>query len=319
MLTNYIFPKFEYTKKGISCIFLSFDNGDSLEVSSDDILDFSLNVYDRLVRSYNGFNPVVESGCLRFKINYPVFENMHNKEDYVNNKKAYVERFTCNKAVNMLHIYDSSNWRKALHCVATVEQDGESFVLKFLSQPQMGSASSKNHFINAPAFDIENISDITLSFENCESVVVYFSEIEKIDFEFDEKLDCSSGELNRKLIGGYLQIRLEEPNRRGDFLDEPQIITLNRTEKRLCGKKGTAKHDVCDLYIESYTNIDNDTECIKIDELKSDEEVDRLEKMEEDDFIQHYYYEGGCCKKLSNGSIIIAFGKKAKETIAKLC
>ena len=83
-------------------------------------------------------------------------------------------------------------------------------------------------------------------------------------------------------------------------------------------KKGIARHDVCHLELDLLTDIENDSEFIEIGELKSDEEVDRLEKMEEDDFIQHYYYEGGYCKKLSNGSIIITFGKKAKETIDKL-
>lgn len=317
MLTNYIFPKFEYTKKGISSILLSFDNGDCLEVSSGDILEFSINAYDRLIRSCGGFNPVVESGCLRFKINYPEFKKMRNKEDYINAKKAYVESITCNKAVNILHIYDNSDNNYLLHCNANVEQDGETFVLKFFPQPQMGSATGKDFYVIAPEIDIENIDSITLSFENCESAVIYRLEIEEVNFEFGKKLAWYDSELRRELVGGYLKIRLAEPNRRGYFLDEPTIITLKKTERRLCGKKGIARHDVCHLELDLLTDIENDSEFIEIGELKSDEEVDRLEKMEEDDFIQHYYYEGGYCKKLSNGSIIIAFGKKAKETIDK--
>lgn len=52
MSNKYFFPKMEYTKNEVSFMYLFFENGDFLEIKSYEIFNFSIKVYDKLIRSH---------------------------------------------------------------------------------------------------------------------------------------------------------------------------------------------------------------------------------------------------------------------------
>lgn len=58
----------KYIKNGISFAYLFFDNGDYVEVKASEIINLSINTYDRLIKSHRGFNPVIQSGYIKLKI-----------------------------------------------------------------------------------------------------------------------------------------------------------------------------------------------------------------------------------------------------------
>jgi len=138
---------------------------------------------------------------------------------------------------------------------------------------------------------------------------------------FDQQLEWDAGEINRKVIGGYIKVKLEDKKYRCcSFLDEYKNIKLSQLEKRLCGKKGEGVIDICHLYVD-YDHVGYGTrlnECIVINDFKTDKEFDYLEKLEDETGEDCCWFESGYSKKLKDGSIIIAFGIDAKETINKL-
>lgn len=62
MSNYYFYPKMKYTKNEVSFMYIFFENGDFLEIKGSEIVNFSISVYDKLIRSHEGYNPVVESG-----------------------------------------------------------------------------------------------------------------------------------------------------------------------------------------------------------------------------------------------------------------
>ena len=184
----------------------------------------------------------------------------------------------------------------------------------------MGAFNGERHVINLKNVNKKDFRLIHLDFENCESFVVYNDEIEEVNLHFDNQLEWGSGDLNRKVIGGYIKIKLNEdfaPRENNLFNNDKQLKVID-FERRLCGKKGEDIHDICHLYIDyyhaGYGGIQV-TECIEVDDIKSVEELEKLEKEKSDQW--YYCYEGGYSKKFKDGSIIIAFGKNAKDTINK--
>ena len=339
MTQEYIFPKTIYKKNDVSFLYLFFENGDYLQIKNAEIINFSFNVYDKLIKSHKGYNPVVESGFLKLKIcGKQSFTRtahfLYDESEFKKDRKAYIEnRCTNESTVTEIWLFDSNNWHKVLHCDAMAKMDGEFLMFEFLKRPSMGDFSSKNHCINISNLKKEQVHSIDLDFENCESFVVYNSEIEEINLNFEKQLEWGSGDLYRKINSGYIKIRLKTGfySRDFDLFDNkrPSISTL---EKRLCGD-GECTHDICHLYIDfchaGYGGIDF-KECIEIDNIASSDEIEnsnnedyeyREEFMEtfgieweDNDFL---LFEGGYCKKLKDKSIVISFGKNAKETIDK--
>jgi len=327
MLTNYIFPKMKYNKNETKHMYVFFDNGDYLDIKGVEIVDLSVKVYDKLIRRGRGFCPVVESGYFKFKIcNKPAFTNLshllYNEHVFRKNRKEYIEnRFIKEGGISEIWLFDENNWYKELICQAKAKMDGELLVLEFLPQPQLGSYSGDNNIVNIDPLNKKDISSIDLDFENCESFTVYEDEIKEMNLVFDQQLEWDAGEINRKVIGGYIKVKLEDKKYRCcSFLDEYKNIKLSQLEKRLCGKKGEGVIDICHLYVD-YDHVGYGTrlnECIVINDFKTDKEFDYLEKLEDETGEDCCWFESGYSKKLKDGSIIIAFGIDAKETINKL-
>lgn len=329
-MSNYIFPKMKYTKNETSFMYIFFDNGDFLEIKGSEIVNYSIKVYDKLIKSHQGFNPVIESGYLKLKIcNKPQFANsehfLYNESDFKKDRKNYIEDRCINEGrITEIWLFDTNNWHKVLHCEAQAKKEDEFLIINFLQQPQMGECENKNHNVNIGNIKKSDVHNIDLDFENCESFVVYNDEIEDINLFFDNQLEWGAGDLYRKAVGGYIKIKLDKDfsPRKNHLFDNDKKLKITDFEKRLCGKKGEDIHDICHLYIDyyhaGYGGIQM-TECIEIDDVKTEEEIKRLENEEDTTGECCYYYEGGYCKKLSDNSIIIAFGKNAKSTIDKVC
>ena len=88
----------------------------------------------------------------------------------------------------------------------------------------------------------------------------------------------------------------------------------------MCWKGIQSDHDICHLYVtyDYQGYFSRRTECIETRDIRSDEELERIEKMEETGDYLFYEYIGGYCKKQTDGSIIITFGKNAEAQLKKL-
>lgn len=329
MSNIYFYPKMKYTKNEVSFMYIFFENGDFLEIKGSEIFNFSINVYDKLIRSHKGYNPVVESGFFKLKIcNKHAFTQsahfLYNDAEFKKNRKSYIENRCINESrITEIWLFNSNNWHKVLHCELKAKMDGDFLMFDFLSQPQMGSYQNENHYIEIGNVKKEDVHNIDLDFENCESFVVYNNEIEVVNIDFDNQLCWGGGDLYRKAVGGYIKIKLKKDftSRKNSLYDNEKGLKIVDFERRLCGKKGEDVHDICHLYIEyyhaGYGGIQF-SECVEIDDIKTDEEVERLEE-EEEKGESFYYFEGGYCKKSKDGSIIIAFGKNAKNIVNDIC
>ena len=82
----------------------------------------------------------------------------------------------------------------------------------------------------------------------------------------------------------------------------------------MCGKKGFDLHDICHLYIE-YNYVGGGfykKECIEINDIRSDEEFEEIEKWEErEDHEFMPYFIGGYAEKVDKNTLLITFGKSA--------
>ncbi len=329
MFNKYLFPKMKYTKNEVSFMYIFFENGDFLEIKGSEIFNFSINIYDKLIRSRKGYNPVIESGYFKLKIcNKSAFTKsshfLYNEADFRKNRKSYIENRCVNESwITEIWLFNSYSWHKVLHCESKGKMDGDFLLLEFLPQPQMGTFKNENHYVNIKNIEKEDIFKIDLDFENCESFAVYNDEIEDVNIDFEDKLEWGAGDLYRKAIGGYIKIKLNKDFalRENHLFKNKKSLKIVDFERRLCGKKGEDIHDICHLYIDFYHAGYGEVqvECVEVDDIKTDEEIKNIEKKEEQTGQSYYYYEGGYCKKHKDGSIIIAFGKNARNTINKMC
>lgn len=166
------------------------------------------------------------------------------------------------------------------------------------------------------------IRNIKLDFENCETFTVYSDEIREIHLNLKQELSWSSHDYCRVVKDGYMVLKFDDDTgyRQMNFLDDYNgKVSRKELERRLCGKKGSAIHDICHLYVNYlYSGFGTrGCECLEIEDIKSDEELEKLEMLEEKTGIEHYYFEGGKCKRQADGTILITFGKKIKTNQGK--
>ncbi len=218
-------------------------------------------------------------------------------------------------------MFDENNWQDTLFGNIAGEMEGKFLTLKFLSQPNFGSSDSDYNVISLNPIGKSIIKSIKFDFENCEDYSIYKDEIQDIQLEFEKELVWGAGDLFRSIKSGYIKFKFDEKKdyRRVHFLDGGKFM-IKQLEQRLCGKKGQAQHDVCHLYIDyDYAGFGSSrTECIEVEDIRPDEELERLEKLEEEREYVFDDYVGGYCKKQSDGTLIITFGKNAENLLKKL-
>lgn len=324
---EYTIAKNNFNKQDVNFLYLFFENGDYLSIDGSELIDLSFNVYDKLVRHNKGCCAVAESGYLKLKIiNRNKFNNnryfLYNSKEFKKDRRSYIENRCINESIiTKIWLFNENNWHHVLLGNFKTQKDGEFMILKALPQPLMGESSGSTHKINLNNVKKEDVWGIDLDFENCESFLVYNSEIKEINFLFEENLTWGSSEFYRTICGGFIKLKLSKDfTHRENHLFDNEKLNLKDFEQRLCGKKGFDVHDICHLYIKYYHPGYGyiETECVEIHDIKPEDEIDQLIQKEEEDCGYYYYFESGYSKKLKDGTILITFGKNAKQTINKL-
>lgn len=315
---KYIYPKKQIDKNEINHLLLVFDNGDYLEIKGSELINLKINTYDRLVKNNKGFCSVAQSGFLKLNIcNKQSFKNsshsLHNPEMFHKNRKAYIEYRCINEnGIKQIILSDRNNWWSIFNVCINPKLDNGYLILDIIEQPWMGGFESKNYFVNVGEIKKENISKIGLDFENCEHFDIYNSEILDIDLKFNKKLHWNGVDLCRVLDEGILRIKLDKYIQRHSFLsNNAKKLSTKNFEHRLCGTYRN-ECDICNLYIDYY-DYSYSEECVNVDDINDYDE----EKFAEFDYGEYddCRFISGYCKMLKDKSILIAFGKTAKEDI----
>lgn len=332
----YNIDKFSYNKQDIDFMWVFFDNGDYVSLSGKEVVSISITTYDMLVKHHRGVSPVVASGKivlnLQNKITYNYSDScVYNPKELKRARKEYIEnRCLKESKITKIYLFDNNNWHKVLLGNIKVNKVDKHLIFEYVPQEHMGGFDSTEHFVNLGDINPKNIWSIDIDFENCEGFTVYQDEIKEINVEYSPTLQWGSGDIYREIDGGYIRIKLNkdyEPRQHSLFNDDKRV-KFSDFEKRLCGKSGEGVHDICHLYV-TYNSPgfgEHLEECMEIYELVDEEKVcDGVvchyihsncdDKCDCDDW-ELYEYKGGYCKKLKDGSVVIAFGKNA-ETKAK--
>lgn len=323
MNTTFTYPKRKYTKNEISFMYIFFENGDFISIKGIEVINISVNVYDNLVRHSNGVSPVASDGFIKLKIaNKVTFayntNEVYNPDELKKGRKKYIEeRCTKESIIKEVWLFDSHNWHNVLIGNIKAKMEDEFLILEFLPYDTMWAYSSHQHSINLSTINKEKIFSIDLDFENCEGFTVYSTEIEDINLNFKPELEWGSSDLYRVVENGYIKIKLDDyfKSRKHSLFDFKKL-TNKPFELRLCSKKGFDIHDICHLYI-TYHNAgfgECSEECVEINDIRPEEILNNLDEEENDTY---YGYESGYCKKLKDNSILISFGKNAKEICEK--
>lgn len=224
-------------------------------------------------------------------------------DSYRNGRKRYIET-RCKKGIivkTVIHsVYDNSQFTLLGNFRIWNCDDG--FCIGYLTYLDGDMGGCGEHYIDLPEITKSSAGLITLNFENCENVAVYHNEIVDIRLEYSQELYTEGwGGFYRQVTGGYIRVAFSySANRDGALFGEEggnAIDDISAIEKRLCGKSGESIHDICNLYISHGR--------YKEERLV----VDTVE------FIPLELCNCGICKKLNDGSILIAFGKSAGQTV----
>lgn len=326
-MSKYIYPKKKFNKKDIDFMYLFFDNGDYFSLHASEVVDLKLNLYDRLVWGERGVCPVVESGYIKLDVkkrNKAIYDGyfLYNAKRYRGDRKTYIENRLVNEGgISHVRFFNENNWHDTLYGNISAEMEGGLLVLKFLPQDKFGAADGKNHAILLNEIGKTIVESIDLDFENCESFYIYKNEIQDMQLQFEEELVWGGGDLFRNIKCGFIKVKLDKgiDYRQVHFLDDDKV-TIKKLQKRLLWKKTQSDHDICHLYINfGYAGFGSvRTECVEIEDVRSDEELERLGRLEGEEDFGFDDYIGGYCKKQKDGTIVITFGKNAKELLEKV-
>lgn len=304
---RYISKNNTITKDDISEIRLFFDNGNFVTVQDFEIERLDIVFYDRLVWSENEICRVAYNGEIAFNI-----DDSYSAEDfelcvsdldnYRKGRKRYiVDRCKSGIVKTVLTTAYNRSWFTLFGNVKIIDRDG-GFGIRFSPHLDRHGGTGE-HYIDLPDITKSSAGIVALNFENCETVTVYHDEIVDIKLEYSKELYMGClGEFYRLVTGGYIRVALYDRGDRDGVLWSDKssknfIDDLPAIEKRLCGKSGENIHDICNLYI---SHGGYKEEHLIVDDVE---------------FVPLELCNCGICKKLTDGSILIAFGKNAEETV----
>lgn len=311
MQYQYTSKKQKFDKTEVAMFYLRFNNGDSIPLCKRELVDLSINLYDALIADGDGFSPVAESGRVVIDVapKPPKFSFAHvyNESAFKKDRKAYIEKRCVQEGgLCAVEFCNDLNWGRTLFGDLSAETQNGKLVLTYLPKRSGGASDGAAHTISLWGVAEKNVLSVLLDFENCESFRVYNDEIVDLRLRLNPELSEGSGALYRCVESGYLTVKLDRSNafRETDFLSLPHP-TFKQLEQRLVGSADKcAEHDICHLYIR-YRG--GGVECLEIDDIRPDEELERLEKAEEEggDYLD---FVGGYCQRQDDGSIKIMFG-----------
>ena len=327
---EYKIKKEDFKKKDIEFAYILFNNGDYLPISKIEIVDISVNLYDTLTLGdeyYKSFCPVVESGFIKLKLiekckGFYRDAFLYNLKEYNNDRVNYIKNRLCNEGdLKCISLFNDYNWNHTLYGNMKAVIDKDFLIIKFEPKNTKQSSDNENNIISLPEVNKSIIQSIDLDFENCEGVHIYKEEIVEMQLRFSEELCWGSENYIRQIESGYIKLKLDDEinsYRENTLFDE--LVKGKKgnkqIEKRLCGNKGFDLHDICHLYIEyecSGFGL-NKTECIEVNDIRSNEELNEMERLEEKTGHEYApYFLGGYCEKQDDSTILITFGKTAQK------
>lgn len=324
---EYIVKKREFKKEDIEFIEMFFENGDCIPFSKAEIVDISVRLYDNLIVGndyWNSLCAVVESGFVKLKLlkkpkrlyaSAFVFDQREFNKDRI----GFIEKRLLNDGgVNCIKLFNDKNWYFSLYCAVETSSEDDCLILKFIARNKNAEYMSDTHHVLLPEINKSIIRRLTLDFENCEGVYIDSKEIVEMKLNLSKQLRWCAGDYVRQIESGYIKIKLD-PNA-NEWRENALFDNLakgkkgnRQIERRICGKKGFELHDICHLYIEfEYAGSGSyRRECIEIDDVRSEEELAKIEKIEEKE-EQNFDppYIGGYAEKIGD-EVLITFGKTA--------
>ena len=333
-MSTYHFKKMNITKNDVSWIELRFDNGDTVPLVHGEIYNLSISLCDKLIVKENTFTPVAADGYIKLKLSNKqrilnAYSDVKKYEEYLKDRRRYLtHRLVRSNDLCKISLFNSDNWSIDIDCRATAHEDGECVIVQFISQPIFGESGGAELIIELKDPDIKDIDRIDLDFENCEHYRVYRDEIVEFAPRYAPTLAWCGRALCREVIGGYMIVKLCRDSRIHDlYLTAKREATNKDFIRRLCGRKGESECDLANLCLHyayprcgvsseevlSVASVDyEETEAVTL--FKGDRNTPYEDENDEDDFDN---FVSGYCKKRKDGSVIIAFGKEATETIER--
>lgn len=327
-MREYKAPKKVYHKDDISFALLLFDNGDYIPISGAEIDDISVRLYDKLILAGDKLCAAAESGVMKLNLQKKpkmIYADafVYDPKQFKTDRKSYIEnRLNTEGGLIGIRFFDENNFHTTVFGNIISKTENHTICLEYIPKPFFEPYASYDHVVYLNRIKKSLIRSIELDFENCEGFAVYSHEIVEIHLNLKKELELSGCDYCRVIKDGYIVLKLDDDMdyRQMFFLDNYNGKVSRKTlERRLCGKKGSAVHDICHLYINYlYSGFGTRScECLEVEDIKPDEEIEELEKKEEETGRDHYYFEGGKCRRQEDGTIRITFGKKENKEKSK--
>ncbi len=323
---KYTYPKDKFLKKeGIRAIAVNFTNGDYLEFSGEEILEFSPLLCDKLqVFADDGICFTAGGGMIKIKPTDNIRAKgrtafLQDFDAFCKGESDYIEdRCTMLGEISHLELFDENCWRMALYGKIAAKKENGCLIFAY---EENGDTSSDDGYIYlADTVDKDNMIYIDFDFDNCEMFTVFLEEIADMSLKLSDTLVWNGGSFIRSIETGFLSVRIDKElsSERANRLRSRERDAF-ALKKRLCSRFADGAHDLVNLYIEHpYGNPRQ--ECIKIIDPRPEEFLTSLydlydrEDMEEDDLPAPIFI-GGYAKYLKDKTIVITLGKEAKRLL----
>jgi len=315
MSKQYVYKKIEVVKENIESMQLTFVNGDVIELYSKEISEISVDFYDELFFIEKRMDAVVRKGFIKIDVSNKLknYDDtfVYDLKDYRKSRKEYVINRCVKSQIFKVSITDENNWNRDLYGDIMCRFDGEFLIIEFFENEKYGTYDSNDHFIFLNDVNKKNVESIDLVLENCESIQIFKEEIIDMQLIFEKKLFLGSSGFERQLVKGFIRVKFDKtiPHRKvNDFFGTDKKVKVNQLIKRLCGKKGESINDICVLVID-FDTYPQRTESIDVKDVYTEEELNEIEILEETSTHELYEFIAGKNKLLSDGSVLISFGR----------
>jgi hypothetical protein len=311
MSDKYYYPK-KRSNKRIEYIEILFDNDEYISFRKDELIEYEIKTYDKLVRVAGKVHPYAESGYLKFKIKkYPPYhcEFIFDRKNYKNNRINFiVDRCINYGGIIGINFIDDYNWSYKIYgnFEAIFEDDMLNLIIK--PKPVYESSNSDFYYITLPKVKKNLVQSIDLIFENCENVEILRDDILDINLVIRDKLTEFNYE--RLIIGGYIKIKInsEYKYRHGSLHNiESSSIDYKRVIKRILELE---EHWICRLDVTYNASGYCFKESFDIKDIRFDyiDEVEDTDIDDNDDYEDiEPYFVGGHVTKSNDEVITITF------------
>ncbi len=324
-MKEYKIEKSVFNVGEVEFIRVFFDNGEYIPFGRNEIAGIAVNLYDRLKIYNDDICSVGESGAIELNVGEEpscIFDDAFvcDKKAYETDRAKYCIDRCLKGGIDFIVLFNNRNWHKSLHGNIIAEKENGKLLLKFLPRQNFGPSKSKFQTICLNDVTADVIDRISVDFENCDECKVYDKEIKEINLELDDKLKWCTNDYGREIKSGYLRIKFRKEYGSHDsniwWRYPKKSDEIKHIKRRFCKKGLIEAHDICRLYIDyNYAGFGyNRREALEVTQIHDESELRRqwgLKDSESTDDADCYF--GGYARRLKDKSILITFGKNAKE------